>query len=52
MATTACCAVYRAQHKPRLAAIHFTIAGEMFTAAEGLIADYVDAQLRHLRLHS
>lgn len=51
MATTACCAVYRAQRKPRLDAIAFAISTDL-ASAEALVADYVDAQLRHLRLHS
>jgi len=52
MATTACCEVYRAQRKPRLAAIAFAISTGLAKSAEDLVADYVDAQLRHLRLHS
>lgn len=52
MATTACCAVYRAQRKPRLAAIAFAISTGLAASAEALVTDYVDAQLRHLRLHS
>ena len=50
MAGLACCPVYRAQRRPRLEAIAFAISTEL-PSAEALVADYVDAQLRHLRLH-